>query len=68
MIKEAIQTNSNTSSMRIALLFGILSCVAIAILAIILDRDLPGTAMIIGAILVPLGGAKAYQSKQEKKL
>ena len=66
MIKEAIQTDSNISSMRIVLLFSIISSVAIAILALILNRDLTGTAMIIGAILLPIAGAKAYQSKNEQ--
>jgi len=67
MLKESIQTDSNISSLRIVLLFSIFSSVIIAILSIILDRDLTGTAAVIGAILLPVAGAKAYQSKQENK-
>lgn len=65
MIKEAIQTDSNISSMRLVMLLDIIACVGIAVAALILDRDLTGTAMIIGALLLPVCGAKAYQSKNE---
>lgn len=60
------QTGGN-SSMRIALLICVVSTPIIAILALILNRDLMGTGAVIGAILIPAFGGKALQTREELK-
>ena len=65
MIKEAIQTDSNISSMRLVLLIDIIACIGIATASLVLNRDLTGTALIIGALLAPVSISKAIQSKNE---
>ena len=65
MIKESIQTDSNISSMRIVLLIDIIACVGLAVMAILMDRDLTGTALLVAALLAPVSISKAVQAKYE---
>jgi hypothetical protein len=67
MLKESIRTDSNISSTRIALFFCIFSSVIIALIGIIMDRDLLGVGAIITALNMPIAGVKAYQSRQEHR-
>ena len=66
LLMDAVSVESNTSTARISLMYGLFICSVIAILAVILERDLPGTAMVIGALLAPLSVMKGIQSKFEK--
>jgi hypothetical protein len=51
--------------MRIGFFADLLFCGIIAITALILDRDLTGTSLIIGALLAPIAIGKGIQSKYE---
>jgi hypothetical protein len=65
ILKESIKTDSNISSMRIGFFADLLFCGIIAITALILNRDLTGTSLIIGALLAPIAIGKGIQSKYE---
>ena len=56
---------TNTSSMRIAMILCVVASVVSSIMAIIMGRDLVGTAAIITAFLVPAFAGKATQAFAE---
>jgi hypothetical protein len=62
---EFFQTDGNKSIIRLCLFIDIVACIIIATLAIILKRDLTGTAALVAALLAPVSIAKAVQSKYE---
>ena len=67
MFKQAIQTDSNISSMRMGFMGCLIVSWIVAILGLLLGRDPLGIAGIISALLVPAMGAKAYQARGENK-
>jgi hypothetical protein len=65
MIKDSIKTDSNVSSMRIVLYLCVIASFAIAGVSLYMGRNLTETGVLIGSILVPVLGCKAYQSGKE---
>lgn len=57
--------NGNTSSMRIGFAICVATSSIIAILGIILDRELMGVAAIVGAVLAPTMAGKWLSGKSE---
>lgn len=66
LLNEAIRNDSHVSSTRIIFLIDLISCIGIAILGILLERDLTGIALVIGALLAPVSIAKGVQSFAER--
>lgn len=66
-MKDFFKETGEWSMTRLVLFIDICICLCISILAIILDRDLGGTAMLIGALLLPVTAAKAVQSFSENR-
>lgn len=64
---EFFTTDSNKSMTRLVFFIDIISCVAIAIIAVCLKRDLSATALLVGALLTPVGITKLVQSKYEEE-
>jgi NhaP-type Na+/H+ or K+/H+ antiporter len=59
--------HGNTSSMRFMALFCTITACGIGILAVVLNRDLSGAGVLIGAILAPTMAGKWLQSREELK-
>ena len=59
--------NGKTSSMRVMAMLCVLSACGIGIMAVVLNRDLTGAGMLIGALLLPAFGGKSVQSFSERK-
>jgi Flp pilus assembly protein TadB len=57
----------NSSSMRIMAFICVLVACVIGLLAVILNRDLSGAGVLVGAILLPAMGSKALQRFAEEK-
>lgn len=64
-MKGLLSSNGNTSSMRIMALLCVITSCLIAILGIVLNRELGGIAAVIGALLMPAFAGKWLQAKEE---
>jgi len=67
MLSDYFKTDGNKSTIRLIFFIDIIACIIIAILALLLDKDLSATALLIGALLLPVAGGKAVQSFSEKE-
>jgi len=66
-LKQALDNEASVSAMRLCLLYGVFISSVIALLGIILNRDLLGTAALVGSILTPLSLGKGIQAKYENQ-
>ncbi len=55
------------SMMRVVTFICVVCAAMVAVLSIILNRDLSGTATLVSSLLIPAFGGKAFQSYAEKK-
>ena len=54
------------SSLRVCMFIALFSCIGMAYLGILLDRDLPGLSMVIGVILGAIFVTKGVQKFAER--
>lgn len=66
-MENPFRADTKVSIMRIIAFMCVLSALVIAILIVVLDRDLAGGAALVGAILTPAFIGKAMQSYAEGK-
>jgi uncharacterized membrane protein len=64
-MENPFSSTTNASTMRIAMFLCVVASVISAIMALIMGRDLIGTAAIITAFLIPAFGGKAVQAFAE---
>lgn len=64
---EFCSLKSDKSMTRLIFFLDSIACIVIAILALCLQRDLTGTAALIGALLGPVSVTKFIQSKYEEE-
>ena len=55
------------SSLRLALFIALISCVVLAFVGLLLNRDLTGLALVIGALLAPVTITKGVQKFAERE-
>jgi len=66
-MKTFQDNKGNSSSIRLMSFICVLVACAIGILAVILNRDLSGAGVLVGAIILPAMGSKAIQRFAEGK-
>lgn len=66
-MENPLRSDTQSSSMRIMLLLCVLTAIVISILAVVLNRDLAATGVLVGTLIGPAFVGKGVQSFAERK-